>query len=516
MQNNIQSIQQQQQMLQQQQQQQQMLQQQRMLQQQQGAPPGGMGMMMGVPGMGMKGVPMMMGVPGMPQMLGGSSASSTANPPANPMGVSPQNPAMAKVAANPAAMGGKGMQVPLMQPNPAVNINMPNMPRPPLMQQADVMQMQSILNNPQLAASNPQMVQMMKMQQQMMAAANVAANNAMQAQLQRQRVAVGGVPVLPAAREQTPEEALAEEKLKRDLMQRQAMIKKKELEQMREAAKKEKLNNIKTCHLHKKPNPKKCKFCKRYEDELAKANQEVQELEKRTDQAARQLGISLTSKLDGAQEYTNSQTYNMSVLLKDQIVKSPFFKSLAKLDAAGEQNNPEAAGEQNNPVYVFIEEAAVKVDNCEIYMQGSIVDPSTFICCLLRLLVLRPNTKQLKYIINYKNSPYVRMLGFLLMRFVFDFERMWKWYESYLLDQEVIKGVHGEHITIGESIERLLMEDKYGEDCVLPRVANVNRLKKANVLCKLDEMRERAYLNSKIFDEKFKAGTKVEGCSFGS
>lgn len=85
---------------------------------------------------------------------------------------------------------------------------------------------------------------------------------------------------------------------------------------------------------------------------------------------------------------------------------------------------------------------------------------------------MRPTSDQLNAMITSSQSIFIRMIGFLIVRLVLyePFNKMWKLFEPHLLDSERMRSVHGEDMYVGEFVERLLMEDKYGEYCVLPRL----------------------------------------------
>lgn len=54
----------------------------------------------------------------------------------------------------------------------------------------------------------------------------------------------------------------------------------------------------------------------------------------------------------------------------------------------------------------------------------------------------------------------VRLAGFLYIRFCCDPEYLWAWLKKYLLDDEMAAHTidKNEHITIGEFVEKLLMD----------------------------------------------------------
>ncbi|XP_065093105.1 pre-mRNA-splicing factor 38B-like isoform X2 [Ochlerotatus camptorhynchus] len=67
---------------------------------------------------------------------------------------------------------------------------------------------------------------------------------------------------------------------------------------------------------------------------------------------------------------------------------------------------------------------------------GGIV--STAFCLLYKLYTLRLTRKQVNGLLTHGDSPYIRALGFMYLRFTQPPGDLYDWYESYLLDEEEI------------------------------------------------------------------------------
>lgn len=80
---------------------------------------------------------------------------------------------------------------------------------------------------------------------------------------------------------------------------------------------------------------------------------------------------------------------------------------------------------------------------------GGIV--STAFCLLYKLYTLRLTRKQVNGLLTHTDSPYIRALGFMYLRFTQPPGDLYDWYEEYLLDEEEIdvKAGGGQSITIG-------------------------------------------------------------------
>ncbi|XP_058462122.1 pre-mRNA-splicing factor 38B isoform X1 [Malaya genurostris] len=87
---------------------------------------------------------------------------------------------------------------------------------------------------------------------------------------------------------------------------------------------------------------------------------------------------------------------------------------------------------------------------------GGIV--STAFCLLYKLYTLRLTRKQVNGLLSHGDSPYIRALGFMYLRYTQPPADLYDWYESYLLDDEEIdvKAGGGQTMTIGQMIRQWL------------------------------------------------------------
>lgn len=87
---------------------------------------------------------------------------------------------------------------------------------------------------------------------------------------------------------------------------------------------------------------------------------------------------------------------------------------------------------------------------------GGIV--STAFCLLYKLYTLRLTRKQVNGLLTHGDSPYIRALGFMYLRFTQPPADLYDWYEPYLLDEEEIdvKAGGGQTMTIGNMIRQWL------------------------------------------------------------
>ena len=83
---------------------------------------------------------------------------------------------------------------------------------------------------------------------------------------------------------------------------------------------------------------------------------------------------------------------------------------------------------------------------------------STPFCILYKLFTLKLTRKQLNGLIRHKDSPYIRSLGFMYVRYTQPPGDLWKWFETFLEDEEEVdpKAGGGQPMTIGQMCRHML------------------------------------------------------------
>jgi len=101
---------------------------------------------------------------------------------------------------------------------------------------------------------------------------------------------------------------------------------------------------------------------------------------------------------------------------------------------------------------------------------GGIV--SSCFCLLYKLYTLKVTKKQVYALIEHVDSPYIRGIGFMFLRYTLPPQLMWDWFEPYLDDEEEIdiKAGGGKPMTIGEMC-RLMLTRLEWFDTRFPRIA---------------------------------------------
>ncbi|XP_011869333.1 PREDICTED: pre-mRNA-splicing factor 38B isoform X3 [Vollenhovia emeryi] len=87
---------------------------------------------------------------------------------------------------------------------------------------------------------------------------------------------------------------------------------------------------------------------------------------------------------------------------------------------------------------------------------GGIV--STAYCLLYKLFTLRLTRKQLNGLINHPDSPYIRALGFMYIRYTQPPADLFSWYSDYLEDEEEldVKAGGGQTMKMGDILKQFL------------------------------------------------------------
>lgn len=157
----------------------------------------------------------------------------------------------------------------------------------------------------------------------------------------------------------------------------------------------------------------------------------------------------------------NERTMNLNALILTNIQSSHYFKvNLYELKTYHE----------------VIDEIYYKVNHLEPWEKGSrktagqtgmcggvrgvgaggIV--STAYCLLYKLFTLKLTRKQVNGLITHPDSPYIRALGFMYIRYTQPPQDLWDWYDEYLEDPEEldVKAGGGQVMTIGNILKNFL------------------------------------------------------------
>jgi pre-mRNA-splicing factor 38B len=119
------------------------------------------------------------------------------------------------------------------------------------------------------------------------------------------------------------------------------------------------------------------------------------------------------------------------------------------------------------------------------FRSGASKMPSTAFCLLLRLFTLRGSEKQMKLMLDHVDSPHIRCIGFLYLRYACEPRMLWRWIEPYLYDEEPVRVEANQsrpETTVGEYVCSLLTDMNY-HGTLLPRLpVNIEREIKVKLL----------------------------------
>ncbi|OQR94569.1 pre-mRNA-splicing factor 38B [Thraustotheca clavata] len=151
----------------------------------------------------------------------------------------------------------------------------------------------------------------------------------------------------------------------------------------------------------------------------------------------------------------NQATYNLNKMLYDNIMQSIYFGQLFAFKTYHE----------------VVDEIYYRVDHAEPLSPGTARIPSTCFCLLLKCCTMRLTKNQMHGLLKHVDSPYIRCIGFLYLRYVCDPEELWSWYEPYLDDEEEFNASANDKIltTMGAWVRSLLEEIQYFST-ILPRI----------------------------------------------
>ncbi|KAK8555525.1 hypothetical protein V6N13_046053 [Hibiscus sabdariffa] len=104
------------------------------------------------------------------------------------------------------------------------------------------------------------------------------------------------------------------------------------------------------------------------------------------------------------------------------------------------------------------------------WMTGNCRGPSTAFCLLYKFFTMKLSVKQMHGLLKHPDSPYIRAIGFLYLRYAADPKTLWSWFEPYIKDEEEFSpGSSGRMTTMGVYVRDLLL-GQYYFDTLFPRI----------------------------------------------
>ncbi|XP_055327161.1 pre-mRNA-splicing factor 38B-like [Paramacrobiotus metropolitanus] len=170
----------------------------------------------------------------------------------------------------------------------------------------------------------------------------------------------------------------------------------------------------------------------------------------------------------------NEKTMNLNNMILTNIQQSPYYKvTLGEL-----RTYHEIVDEIYNSVnHLEPWEKGSRRTSGQIGMCGGVrgvgaggIVSSAF-CLVYKLFTTRLTRKQLNSLINHQDSPFLRGVGFMYIRYCQPPADLWEWYEPYLDDKDEVdpKAGGGDYMTIGQMVRHFLTRlDWYGT--LFPRI----------------------------------------------
>ena len=178
------------------------------------------------------------------------------------------------------------------------------------------------------------------------------------------------------------------------------------------------------------------------------------------------------AKLTGAVD--NGKSYNVEKVLRSNIVYSDYYRQLCKV----------------TDFMTLVDEMYNEVTHVEPWMSGNARGPSTAFCILYRLFTLAPTVAsedgdgetqmleetQIAHLLNHGDSPYIRAIRFLYLRYVCPHKKLIRHLEPYFADDERFapSADPNKETTVGAFVRDLVL-DQYYFETLFPRIPEVTR-----------------------------------------
>lgn len=155
----------------------------------------------------------------------------------------------------------------------------------------------------------------------------------------------------------------------------------------------------------------------------------------------------------------NKVNMNMNNILFTNIQESAYYKdTCARLESFEE----------------IVDEIYNRVEHLQPFLPGPANTPSTAFCLLYRLFVLRVTERQMVTLLDHKDSPYIRAIGFLYLRYTAPPEDLWEWFKDYIDDPTPMRTKFAGGKTTGDMtmglLLRSLLKDYNYQTTRLPRI----------------------------------------------
>lgn len=83
-----------------------------------------------------------------------------------------------------------------------------------------------------------------------------------------------------------------------------------------------------------------------------------------------------------------------------------------------------------------VDEIYYRVEHAEPYTPGTSRLPSSCFCLIVKCATMRMTIKQMSGLLSHGDSPFIRVVGFLYLRYMAAPEDLFDWMGKYLEDKE--------------------------------------------------------------------------------
>eukprot|EP00281_Chroomonas_sp_CCMP1168_P027418 CAMPEP_0206237278 /NCGR_PEP_ID=MMETSP0047_2-20121206/14180_1 /ASSEMBLY_ACC=CAM_ASM_000192 /TAXON_ID=195065 /ORGANISM="Chroomonas mesostigmatica_cf, Strain CCMP1168" /LENGTH=394 /DNA_ID=CAMNT_0053661703 /DNA_START=306 /DNA_END=1485 /DNA_ORIENTATION=- len=181
-------------------------------------------------------------------------------------------------------------------------------------------------------------------------------------------------------------------------------------------------------------------------------------------------------------------SYNLNPILRTQILDSDYFKSLVALTTFDD----------------VVDEVYSKVTYATPFIPST-RSPSSCFCLLYKIFTMQPTYQQVRALLHHADSPYIKIVGILYVRFVVDPREMWDFFEEMMTDKTPVEpGGDGRAKTICQFVKDVIEQLHYF-DTILPRIPVPVQRNMAELLLKNEEALNRV----EMLKTKLKPGRRV-------
>lgn len=154
----------------------------------------------------------------------------------------------------------------------------------------------------------------------------------------------------------------------------------------------------------------------------------------------------------------NKITFNVEAVLLQNIQTSEYYNRRLRGQCSFEDT---------------IDEIYEAVDHVEPWMSGNARGPSTAFCLLYHLFTLHLQRVQIQILLDHGDSPYIRAIGVLYLRYTCNPKDLWPWFKPYISNTEKfcpspMNTFGTKEVTLGDFIKDVVLTQNYFET-LLPR-----------------------------------------------